>query len=365
MKGDNITVWVLAALSALALVFAVMMFQPYAGPILFAMVVAVVFHPVHRYSRQVIRRPGVAAMASTIFALAITAVPLFFLAVAISRELVDMYKSLMMRSADAGGPLAYALHALQKTADWLTQWLGLPSTDVRALLVRRLEQASASIVQMGTSLLGDFIGLLTNAVIAAVALFFLFRDGEAMLAQMSGVVPAARQRFIALQQRIGATVVANVYGGAAVGLAQGGLTGVIFWMLGINSPVLWGVVTGFLSLLPVVGSAAVWVPASAYLLFSGHVAKGVILLVLGTCVIGLADNVIRPWILSESLQMPSVYVFFALLGGIQLFGVMGLFLGPVILSITASLLAMLRDEMEAREDKQSQQLTAGTGGAGR
>ncbi len=361
MKNGSITVLVLAALATIALALCLMLFRPYAGPIVFAVVIAIVFHPVHRYSRRIFRTPGTAALASMLLALTITAVPLFFLGVAVSRELMDMYKSLVARSADAGGPVSYAFHALQRTADWLTESLALPDTDVRNLLLRRLEQASASLMQVGTSLLSDFIALLIKAVIAAVTLFFLFRDGEAMLKQISGVIPAAEKRFVALQQRIGVTVVTNFYGGAVVGIVQGGLTATAFWILGINSPVLWGVVTGLFSLLPLVGSAAVWVPASAYLLFSGHIGKGVVLLVLGTCVIGLADNVVRPWIVSENLHLPSIYVFFALLGGMQIFGPIGLFLGPVILAITASLFAMLRDELKSHPESEAQRLTAGAG----
>jgi predicted PurR-regulated permease PerM len=106
-------------------------------------------------------------------------------------------------------------------------------------------------------------------------------------------------------------------------------------------------VTAVFSLVPMIGSAAVWVPASLVLLFTGHLIKGIILLAVGAGVIGLADNVIRPWIVSESIRLHTVYVFFALLGGVQVFGVLGLFLGPVILSVTVALIEMLQEDVKA------------------
>jgi predicted PurR-regulated permease PerM len=102
------------------------------------------------------------------------------------------------------------------------------------------------------------------------------------------------------------------------------------------------------SLVPVIGSAAVWAPAAIALLLTGHVVKGIILLALGVVVISTADNIVRPMIISRSVQMHAILVFFALLGGVQLFGVLGLFVGPVILSVTAALLMMLQKDLAGR-----------------
>jgi len=135
-----------------------------------------------------------------------------------------------------------------------------------------------------------------------------------------------------------------------VGALQGTLTGLSFWALGIDSPVLWGVVTAVLSLVPMFGSALVWLPASIVLMFTGHVVKGVILLVLGIAVIGTVDNVVRPIIIHKSLRLHPILVLFSILGGVQLFGVLGVLVGPVILSVTAALLAMVQQERSSRDE---------------
>jgi predicted PurR-regulated permease PerM len=338
----------LLALTALALYLSWLLFRPYAGPILFAAVTAIIFHPVHRYSQRIFPNRNAAAFASTLATMIVAAVPIYFVGRAVSNELADLYRSLADKSAAEGGPAASALHAGERIFAWMGQRFAWPAVDFRGMAVRRLEEASAVLVRMGANLVTNIFTLIADAVIAALVLFFLFRDGAAGLARLGAALPLGPKRFAELQQRINATVMANFYGVAAVGAVQGSLTALAFWVLGIGSPVLWGVVTALFSLIPVIGSATVWVPASLILLFSGHVVKGIILLAWGTGVVGLADNVVRPWIISERVRLHTIYVFFALLGGIQVFGVMGLFLGPVILSVTVALLGMLREDLQER-----------------
>ena len=123
--------------------------------------------------------------------------------------------------------------------------------------------------------------------------------------------------------------------------------GVGFWFLGLRSPILWGVVTAACSLVPVVGSALVWLPAALFLVASGHWAKGVILLAWGAGFVSIVDHIVRPYVVGGRARMNSLLVFFSLLGGIQAFGILGIFLGPLVLSITLALLGMLRETARA------------------
>jgi predicted PurR-regulated permease PerM len=339
---------VLIGLTAVALYLCYLLFRPFAGPILFAGVVVIVFHPLHRYSRRFLRNPNAAALASTLLALLLTAVPLGLVITMASRELSDQYQSLTVR-AGQGGILAYLIHGLEEAAGWLSRQFGLPAPDVHAVVMRRLEETSASLVRLGASLVTNVFSWIANAVIAFVVLFFLFRDGEKGIAQASGMLPMAEERAAELRARISTTVVANFHGGVAVGGIQGTLTALAFWALGLGSPLLWGLITGICSLVPMVGSALVWAPAGVVLLLTGHLWKGLILLAWGAGVVGLADNFVRPLIVSERVRLPTVYIFFALLGGIQVFGVMGLFVGPVILSVATALLGMLRQDVTSRQ----------------
>jgi predicted PurR-regulated permease PerM len=202
---------------------------------------------------------------------------------------------------------------------------------------------------MGASLISNAFSFAAGLVIALVILFFLYRDGEKSVAAIMAALPLPEDRMAELRARVTSTVVANFYGGVAVGALQGTLTGLAFWALGMESPVLWGVVTGFLSLVPVVGSGLVWGPASIVLALTGHLGKAAILAAVGMAVIGTVDNIVRPLIIHRSVRLHTVFVLFALLGGVQFFGVLGLFVGPVILSVAAALVTMLHEDLAGKK----------------
>ncbi|MGE5324196.1 MAG: AI-2E family transporter, partial [Actinomycetota bacterium] len=263
----NVTTILLLALTAASLYFCYLLFKPYAGPILFALVIAIVFHPVHRYTRKKFRNRSAAALVSMLVAIVLTAAPLLYLGLALSHELRDLYNLLAARSGGDGGPGLHLVRTLQHGVGWLAEHSPFPAIDVRGLIVRQVELASSSLVAVSAGLVRNLLLLTVNAIIACFVLFFLFRDGEVLLRQLSLMLPLGPGRFAELQHRISTTVVANFYGGIAVGAAQGTLTALAFWALGIDAPVVWGFITAVFSLLPMVGSAAVWLPASIVLLF--------------------------------------------------------------------------------------------------
>jgi predicted PurR-regulated permease PerM len=351
--GKNTATFLLIAITAGALYLCYLLVRPYAAPIIFALVVAIVFYPLHRYSQRVFRNRSASAILTTLATLLLTVVPLTFLLIAISKELSDLYQSLAVKSAEAGGVTAYLLRGSERITAWISLHLPIPTINLRNVLLSRLESASAYLVGASANLVGNVFSLAANAVIALLVLFFLFRDGEGALAKVMAALPWEQDRTAALRTRISSAVITNVYGSVVVGALQGFLTGISFWLLGIDSPVLWGVVAGVLSLVPMFGSAIVWFPAAMVLLFTGHVTKGVILLVLGTTVIGTVDNVVRPLIMHKSLRVHPILVLFSILGGVQLFGVMGVLLGPVILSVTAALLTMVQEDLASKNGEKS------------
>jgi len=143
------------------------------------------------------------------------------------------------------------------------------------------------------------------------------------------------------------SVVANLYGILAVGLAQGLLTGAAFAVLGVPSPLLLGLTTAVCSLVPIVGTMLVWLPAAIYLMAIGHLWKGIILMLWSSVVVGTIDNIIRPLVIGSKVELHPLLLLFALLGGLQVFGFIGIFIGPVVLSVISALTDMLREELSA------------------
>jgi predicted PurR-regulated permease PerM len=144
-------------------------------------------------------------------------------------------------------------------------------------------------------------------------------------------------------------VMSSFYGVIAVAAAQGFLCGLGAWIAGLPSPALWGVAAAIVSVLPLFGSALVWLPAAAVLFIQGSTGRGVFMLIWGAVLVGTIDNLIRPWVVVARLPVHPLVVFVAMLGGVETFGLMGILFGPVILAVTMALFRMLREEMGGSE----------------
>lgn len=333
----------LLLLAAIAVYFCYLIARPFLSPIFLALMLAIVFHPVHIRIQARLRNRNTAALLSTILVLFAFLLPVVGLGIVVSRETSSLYQLLNERSAEQGGWNPYVIHALQRVLGWAGRYIDLSHLDLRGSMLRWLGQISRYLFSWGAQVVSNFIAFVADAVIAFFTLFFLFREGEETKLHIVAVLPLSRAQAERLFTGISNSIVANVYGVLAVGASQGILAGVAFWVLGLSSPVLWGLVTGLFSLLPIIGSAAVWGPAAIVLAVSGHWVKALILLGWGAGVVAQADNVVRPYVISERANLSTLAVFFALLGGVKAFGVMGLFVGPVALSFTLVVLEMLRE----------------------
>jgi len=334
----------LLALAALALYFCYLITRPFLTPIFLAVMIAIVFHPIHVRVQARTQGRNAAALISTILVLIILIVPTIGVGAAVSKEVGALYQLLGERSAQQGGWNPYAMHIVDRLFGWVGQYLDLKSLDLRGALMRGLEQISRFLLSWGAQILSNIISFFAEAVVAFFTLFFLFREGRSMRERAASFLPLRAGQVDRLFTGISDSIIANVYGCLAVGAAQGSLLGLAFWVLRLPSPVLWGLVTALFSLIPIVGSAAVWGPTVIVLMIAGHWWKGLILLGWGAAVVGQIDGLVRPYVISERAKMNTLLVFFALLGGVKAFGVMGLFIGPVVLSVTLVVLEMLREE---------------------
>jgi predicted PurR-regulated permease PerM len=161
-------------------------------------------------------------------------------------------------------------------------------------------------------------------------LFFFLRDGHQLVRRLREAIPLELDVKRSLATKFATVIRATVKGNIVVAMVQGALGGFIFWALDLQAPVLWGVLMAFLSLLPAVGAAVVWLPVAVYLLLTGSVVQGGVLIAFGVLVIGLVDNVLRPILVGKDTKMPDYVVLLSTLGGISLFGLNGFVIGPVI-----------------------------------
>jgi predicted PurR-regulated permease PerM len=347
MVKKRITIIFLSAMTAVALYFSYLLFQPFLKPLLSAVVIAVVFFPVHTQIQRGLRSPSLAALVSTIVVVLLVILPAVAIILAIKGEVGDLYELIDKKSTESGGFSPYLSQLLEKPMQWIGRYVDLSQVDFRASLLGRLRELSAFFVAEGWMIVGGLTTFVLNAAITLFTLFFLFREGRSMRRRAGAVLPLNNEQIEKLFGGIENAIIGTVYGGLVVAAVQGTLVGFALWILGIPSPVLWGVVASLFALLPLVGTAAVWVPASIYLLATGSWVKAVILGAWGILIVGSIDNVLRPYLISGRVQMHTLLIFFAVFGGVNVFGFLGLIIGPVILAITMTLLGLLRDEGRA------------------
>ena len=211
----------------------------------------------------------------------------------------------------------------------------------------------AGLVTEGAGQLARSIAVLfVNLIIMLFALFFFFRDGDAIMSRLRRVLPFDPSFREGRIRETAELIKASISSGVIVALVQGAMGGITFALLGLGAPVFWGVIMAFFSLLPL-GAWIVWLPVAVWLLLTGEVSRGIALLVIGAGGISLIDNFLRPMLLAGRTQMNGLLVFISLLGGIAAFGLLGLVLGPVIMATAISFVdayATERRELTVTDD---------------
>ncbi len=349
-QKTRVTIIFLVAISAVILWFCYLIARPFLKPVFFAVVLAIVFHPIHTKLHKLVRNENAAALFSTLCALLAITVPAFLLGVALRNELSSIYQSLTASNAQEGGFIPNLLQMAERARLWLGQYVDLSQIDLRAELVVRLQQLSAFLLSHLAGVAGGLTSLVVAAVTIFFTLFYLFRDGRALRRRLAVLIPLSPAQLEKLTNGMSRTIKASMYGVLAVAFTQGLLLGLAFWVLGLPSPVLWGLTAAIFSFIPFVGTGVVWVPAAIILTLNGHLLKGLILLGWGAGIVGTADNVIRPLVISDQIRLHPLYVFFALLGGVQAFGISGLFIGPVAFALAQALFRLIREETRAQTD---------------
>jgi len=343
--GSYITVALLLAGGILIAYLCFRVFQPFLGPIVWATVLAVLLHPWYERAAQVVRSRSAAAVLVCILATLILGVPLFYLISSLPGEIKEAYAKVnaaLHPSENGGGGDPRVGNAWHRMADLAAR----AGYDLPSVLSDRLKRAAAQLLALTPRIIGEAVEYVANFVLTLLALFFFLRDGERLTHWLRGLVPLDEGQTQELFSKIRDVIRATVAGGLAVALAQGLIGGILFLALGIPAALLWGVLMGTLSLVPPLGAWIIWIPAGAILLWQGSIAKGLVLLAGGAVAISTVDNILRPLIIGQRTQLPTLLIFFSLLGGIQFFGPVGLIVGPVLVALLIGILEFTRERVQ-------------------
>ena len=321
----------LGLLIAISLAFAWILW-PFYGAILWAIVFATVFAPAHRRVLASMRQsPNLAALTTLLLIVTIVLLPLTLTAMSVVQEATTLYEKIETGEVDFGGLLSQLLNSLPAWATDLLARMGISDLgDVQTRVSSALKEGSQILATQAIAIGQGTAHIVISFFLMLYLLFFFLRDGSQLAQRLKDAIPLRTEQKRALFSKFTVVIRAMFKGTILVAALQGVLGGIIFWFLGIPAAVLWGVVMAFLSLLPAVGSALIWLPVALYLLATGAVWQGLVLIAYGALVIGLVDNLLRPFLIGMDTKLPDYVVLISTLGGIAIFGLNGFVIGPVI-----------------------------------
>lgn len=318
---------------------------PYYGALFWAVILAILFRPVESWLEQKLVRNRNLSAALTVLAVVFVAIlPVTIVLIALVDQGARFAEGL--QSAEITTPESFAA-VFEILPGWAQHMLEMAGINEFSTLRGRVAEAVAAISQfLATQALSvgqNTLRFVVSAGIMLYVLFFLFRDGPRIGAGIRSALPFDREVTDALVNRFGDVVRATVKGNLIIALIQGTIGGVTFWLLGVDGALLWGAIMVVLSLLPAVGAALVWVPVAAYLMLSGDVVRGVILVAVGAGVIGLIDNLLRPPLVGKGSRLPDYMVLVSTVGGLSVFGLNGFVIGPLIAALFVACWTLFRD----------------------
>ena len=310
--------------------------SPFLVPIAWAIVFSVVFYPIYIFISRYVKVKSIASTITVLIVLVAIIAPITYLSFLLIGELEKLGDYTNSGGLEFVRDLFEKIKAsphFEKLSSLIGDGNMMPTSD----------QLMDSIKKIG-SILAQYLSVrITNVISAAInflftlfTIFFLFTDGPGFLTKLKNYLPFNEEQKTRLAAQMKDMIVSTVYGGVAVAVIQGFLGGIAFYVIGIESPVLWGIAMSVMSFVPLLGTLAIWGPTSAYLLIQGDYMHGVGLILFGIFVISMVDNILKPLIIGSRTKMPTIVIFFSVLGGIKAFGIIGLIMGPLIMAVFVS-----------------------------
>jgi predicted PurR-regulated permease PerM len=309
---------------------------PFLGAILVSATLALVFFPVHCWLRKRLfgSRTGAAAV-STLIAVLTVIIPMLIFGWLLLRESREFYP---------------------KTNQWLTNisqrelQVPLPEVirnywdlDLADVVTGNLKSIQESITSSGSVILRNIFFFLVNLVVVIIALFVLFRDGERFLHWLIDIIPMDQEYKHRVANQLYTTTMAVVRGILLTAAFQG-LTGALgYWLAGVPAPALFGMLTSFAALVPFVGTSLVWLPLAGVMFFWKGYQTGLFVLLWGALAIGLLDNLLRPILIGKGAKLPIFLLFLGIFGGLKVYGPLGIFMGPLLISCVLVFLQIYRE----------------------
>lgn len=321
-------------------------FSPFFTPIAWAAVLAYGLHPIQRRLVRILK--GNQTTSALLMCSAVTVViilPLLYLSALIGEELARTYQTLLAL-VERGGWLDHLRReypVVGSVVDRLQEYERLTGTSLRAAVAGHLHDMGTWLFEEATLVATNVLLGLFQTAVMLICTFYFFRDGERVVQWIENALPLTHQQQRIVFQRFDEVVRASVEGSTIVAILEGLIGGLAFWLAGLSTPVLWGVIMGVLAYVPAVGASLIWIPGALYLWFIGAYGKTAVVCIAGG-IIALLDHVLRTILVGDRSKLHPALVFLSVLGGIKVFGILGIVAGPLVVAIGRAMLDIYRLE---------------------
>jgi predicted PurR-regulated permease PerM len=324
-----------------------LIFEPFFSSLLWAGILVTLSYP--WYKKLLARMPQRPEIASLLMCTGLTLLLLLPATLVLVLLFQDLSKSAInlsnsVQKLDFNTMINHPL--VVKAMAFASQYVDLSTIDLRTAAVNTVRSLSEFMLERSRDFFAVFSGFFVLVALIEINMFFLFRDGRRFVQFVGNLIPVAAEQKNMVIKRVKEVINASIYGSVVTAAVQGGLGGIAFIVLGLPSAILWGVVMMIMSFLPLVGPFVIWMPAAAWLFFDGHPIKAIMLVLWGVLVIGTSDNILRPLLISsvssEGNRLNTLVLFLSVLGGIKVFGFLGIVLAPLAIVFTLTLLELMQ-----------------------
>lgn len=335
---------VLSVLVSLIIIYLLyLIFSPFFVPLFWAVALVILFYPYYTWVLNITKRKSLSSLIVCVSIALFIMVPLAVMGAALASDFFNAYQKAQnyIKNLAIGSPDQDSIAMYLRKYIGQGHYVSVSGTDIKEVLSNTAKTIASYAAETLTVFLKGLAGFVFNLILSFFAMFFLFKDGDALIGVLKEILPVPEKEKGDIINRTRDVISASIYGGVAVGAVHGLLGGLMFLALGIFAPILWGFSMFIVSFLPV-GTIMVWGPAAVYLLIKGHAAKAAVLSAWGLILIVFTDYILRPAIISGKTDMHPLLLFFGILGGVTVFGLVGIIAGPLIVSIGLAMVEIYR-----------------------
>lgn len=346
-KTNNIKTIAFFALFTIFLVILMAIFWPFYRPVAASAIFAVLIFPLFKLLRNSLKSKTLAAAICVLVIVFAVVLPLIFIGVQLFKEVDDAARFLremisqdrLDQSINAVTQHRYFLRLVPLIKDELLMF----EADMFRSAYQVFEAAAKYMASNSIIIAKNLLWFIVEIFIVLVTVFFMLRDSDRIISALRDFSPFKKEETSRLFAKIKGTVHASVFGGIVVSLIQGAMGGLAFYVLGLPSPLMWGVIMAIIGIIPVIGPSTVWLPVAIILIIKGSMLKGILLLIWGALFMGFTDNLLRPFFVGKGIELHPLPIFFSIFGAVILMGPIGFFMGPVILSLTLTTADFLKE----------------------